>query len=90
LAIGREDEREAFEARASLEDTVSVSSEHKVVKRTQRRKSKSKSKSKTRRSLRTEDRKDPPGKIGRESSQKGSDVLMKMRMAIRKARTLKV
>jgi hypothetical protein len=86
LAIGREDEREAIEARASLEDAVS--------------KPKSKSR-KTRSSLRTEylkdppgkrteDRKDPPGKIRRQNSQIAKDLLMKMRMATRKARTLKV
>jgi hypothetical protein len=96
LAIGREDEREAVEARASLGDTVhgddeSVSVEHDVFNRTHRRKYKPKSKkSKTRRSLRTEDRKDPPGKIRRENSQTASDVLMQMRMAIRKGRYLKV
>jgi hypothetical protein len=76
LAIGREDEREAIEARASLEDTVS--------------KPKSKSKTRSSRSLCTEDRKDPPGMIRRESSQIGSDILTKMRMASRKARTRKV
>jgi hypothetical protein len=90
-AIGREYEREAIEARDSLEDTVRVSGKNGVVKRTHRRKSKPKSKrSKARRSLRTENRKDPPGKIRRENSQTASDVLMQMRMAIRKARTLKV
>jgi hypothetical protein len=100
LAIGREDERDAIEARASLEDSVYslectghgeekiASGELEVVKRPRRRKNKTKSK--TRRSVRTEDRKDPPGKIRRENSQTASDVLMQMRMASRKARTLKV
>jgi hypothetical protein len=80
----------------SLEDTVhgddeSVSCELEVVKRTNKRQSKPKSKkSKTRHIIRTKDRKDPPGGIRRENSQTASDVLMKMRMAIRKARTLKV
>jgi hypothetical protein len=86
LAIGREYERAAIKARISLEDTISVSGEQEVVKRTHRRMSKPKSKSKTRRSLRTQDRKDPPGEIRRESSKEGSDVLMEMRMASRKAR----
>jgi hypothetical protein len=99
LAKGQEDERESIKARASLEDTVysledtvhgddeSVSGEQEVVKRTHRRKSKPKSKkSKTRRSLRT----DPPGERSEERIPKQPDVLMKMRMAIRRARTLKV
>jgi hypothetical protein len=100
LAIGREDERDAIEARALVEDTVYsvedtvhgddeiVSGEHELVKRARRRKSKTKPKS--RRSLRTEDRKDPPGKIRRENSQTASDVLMQMRMASRNARKLEV